>query len=754
MAERRSARRRSTAWRSISASPPCSWTRPSAASPSCATARSTCAWAATGRPPPTWSTTAEPAELARIFWVYGEERQARRIAARHRAPPRRSSRSPAPSIWPRSSSGRWAAAAARRVHPATRVFQALRIAVNEELAELEAGLAAAERVLKVGGRLAVVTFHSLEDRIVKTFFADAVGQDAGAARATRRPARPARRRASSCCSTAARRARDGRDRRQSPRPLGQAARRRCAPPRRRGRRRHEARGVLHPAAVRGFRVVDLRRGHGPAGAGAVASTPSRPWPAAQGAEIADIETPDRRGAAPHPPAAGRGRPPGGARPASSAFREPVPAAWRRSIAKHEIDAGRPAPASPSPPSARAARAEAPRHDAPPDSDSVGARRAVRAGRFAPARPRRPDRAGRSGRSSAPAPPGKAEDDTRLRIFFVLALFAAGFLTLALGAAQGGAVLRPRAAGRAGAADAQGARRPGRPQRPDAGHRSAPLRPLPRPARDLRHGRDRAALLAALPGLSPDRLDNALRGDQAEYYVDRRPDAREKATRPRPRACPASTSRRRAAASIRWATPAAHLIGFADKGGAGLAGAERALDAPIRAAGRTGPVPLSIDLRVQGALQDELDKAAPSTSRPIGAVGMVVNVRTGEILGMASYPGFDPNDAGPGRPRDHDQPRRRDGLRAGLGVQGLHPGHGPRRRRRPTSTPCSTSTPRWCCPARPSTTTTRATRILPLWEVFTHSSNIGAARLGLRWRRRTMDALLRRLRPVRRRRPAS
>jgi 16S rRNA (cytosine1402-N4)-methyltransferase len=114
---------------------------------------------------------AETAELIRIFRDFGEERHARRIA--QRIAQRRSFQPFARTAdlaaeVERALGGRRGA----RIHPATRVFQALRIAVNDELSELEAGLIAAERVLKAGGRLAVVTFHSLEDRVVKTFLAE------------------------------------------------------------------------------------------------------------------------------------------------------------------------------------------------------------------------------------------------------------------------------------------------------------------------------------------------------------------------------------------------------------------------------------------------------------------------------------------------------------------------------------------------------------------------------------------------------
>jgi 16S rRNA (cytosine1402-N4)-methyltransferase len=117
---------------------------------------------------------AAPEELARIFRAYGEERQARRIAARlvrRRAETRFERTADLARVVEQALGGRRGA----KIHPATRVFQALRIAVNDELSQLEAGLVAAERTLKAGGRLAIVTFHSLEDRIVKAFLTERTG---------------------------------------------------------------------------------------------------------------------------------------------------------------------------------------------------------------------------------------------------------------------------------------------------------------------------------------------------------------------------------------------------------------------------------------------------------------------------------------------------------------------------------------------------------------------------------------------------
>lgn len=110
-----------------------------------------------------WSET----ELARVFWEYGDEPQARRLA-RAIVQARQGRRF--------ETTGQLAALIERlaprhgkRKHPATRVFQALRMAVNDESRLLKSGLAAACAVLKPGGRLAVITFHSYEDRLVKEF---------------------------------------------------------------------------------------------------------------------------------------------------------------------------------------------------------------------------------------------------------------------------------------------------------------------------------------------------------------------------------------------------------------------------------------------------------------------------------------------------------------------------------------------------------------------------------------------------------
>ena len=126
-------------------------------------------------------------EIADILFHYGEERASRRIARAivhdRQTAPFTSTRALAEMI------GRVCPGKPHEIHPATRTFQALRIAVNDELGELVAALEAAERVLKPGGRLAVVSFHSLEDRIVKQFFASRSGR--GQARSRRLPGEPA-----------------------------------------------------------------------------------------------------------------------------------------------------------------------------------------------------------------------------------------------------------------------------------------------------------------------------------------------------------------------------------------------------------------------------------------------------------------------------------------------------------------------------------------------------------------------------------
>ena len=106
-------------------------------------------------------------ELARIFWELGEERQSRRFAKaiveQRKVKPFATTKELAEFI------ERLSPRHGKKAHPATQAFQALRIAVNDELGSLRHGLEAAVKILKPAGRLAVITFHSLEDRLVKEF---------------------------------------------------------------------------------------------------------------------------------------------------------------------------------------------------------------------------------------------------------------------------------------------------------------------------------------------------------------------------------------------------------------------------------------------------------------------------------------------------------------------------------------------------------------------------------------------------------
>ena len=124
-------------------------------------------------------------QLADVIYEFGEERRSRRIArAICRSRPIRSTAHLAEVI---SAAARPMNQAERRIHPATKTFQALRIFVNRELDDLQALLTAAPRILKPGGRVVVISFHSLEDRIVKDAFRESGMKDKYFRVLTRKP---------------------------------------------------------------------------------------------------------------------------------------------------------------------------------------------------------------------------------------------------------------------------------------------------------------------------------------------------------------------------------------------------------------------------------------------------------------------------------------------------------------------------------------------------------------------------------------
>ena len=114
-----------------------------------------------------WVNSVGADELAKIFWEYGGERESRRFAraiVHDRALRRFETTAQLADLIERISPR-----GGKKSHPATKVFQALRIAVNDELGSLKIGLEGAFKILKAGGRLAVITFHSLEVRVIKEF---------------------------------------------------------------------------------------------------------------------------------------------------------------------------------------------------------------------------------------------------------------------------------------------------------------------------------------------------------------------------------------------------------------------------------------------------------------------------------------------------------------------------------------------------------------------------------------------------------
>ena len=322
--------------------------------------------------------------------------------------------------------------------------------------------------------------------------------------------------------------------------------------------------------------------------------------------------------------------------------------------------------------------------------------------------------------------GRAEDDTRLRIFFILAMFAAGFLTLAVGATRsalfpdvdhGAAVLAPPGA-RSDLVDRQG-----RLLAVDLPHFGLYYDPR----ENWNAAEVRRILGAQLPQLSPIRLEKALTADKRQYLIGGL--TPEDKARIDDLGLPGISFEPESKRVYPLGPTAGHVIGFVDRGGTGLSGAELGLDKAIKAGAGRAPVALSIDLRVQAAVQDELQKAA-IMHQAIGGVAIVTNVRTGEILAMASYPAFDPNQGGSapaGSAINHAAATVYEPgsvFKVFTLAMGLDAGVANVDTMFDARTPLELG-------GQTIHDYDKDNSMLPLWEVFTHSSNIGAARLGLK-----------------------
>lgn len=320
--------------------------------------------------------------------------------------------------------------------------------------------------------------------------------------------------------------------------------------------------------------------------------------------------------------------------------------------------------------------------------------------------------------------GRAENDTRIRIFVVLFAFTVGFCVMAGGAVWSATL---SGAGRGGGAAA------GVPERADLVDRQGRLLAvnlvhyaLSLDAKEVWSRRQtRQALLAALPQLTPKQVDRALAAKKRAFLIGGLTPAER--ARVHDLGLPGVIFEEEERRVYPLGPLAAHLIGYTEKGGKSLAGAELALQEDILKAGAAGkPVALSIDVRVQAALEEEL-AAAAAQYNPNGAVGIVTNIQTGEIIALANWPDFDPNFQQRATP---DQKLNRAAaavyemgstFKAFTVAIGLDT---------KVATPDSTYDARQ--PLKIGYRTIHdfhgANRILTLREVFNHSSNIGTALL--------------------------
>lgn len=320
---------------------------------------------------------------------------------------------------------------------------------------------------------------------------------------------------------------------------------------------------------------------------------------------------------------------------------------------------------------------------------------------------------------------QAERDTRLRIFFLLALFATGFLFLALGATRSALFARhevndyvpPMGAARADLVD-----RNGQLLAVDLTHYGVYVDP--REIWDT--GETLRVLSAALPALQAQRLEKALKSDRREYLIGGLTPDQKAALQDK--GLPGVSFEEEEHRVYPLGPTAAHLIGFSDTSGTGLAGAERALDGAIKDGAGHEPVALAMDLRVQAALDDELAKAVAKYNA-VGGIGIVVNVKTGEILGFSSQPDFDLN--APGKsPPDHMFNRGAASVyelgsvfKAFTLAAGLDSGVVTMNSSFDVSHPIELG-------GHLVHDFDKGDTNLQLWQVFTHSSNIGAAKMAL------------------------